>query len=89
MEEPVQDPGPPCRRGVQPGSARFPVRHEVGRVVPAGGGAASEVSAWGLRELRERQGGGGGGAGGGVECCGVAGCRGVGLLDCYAIAKSK
>jgi len=55
MEEPVQDPGPPCRREVQPGSARFPVRHEVGRVVPAEEDAASEVSAWELRELRERQ----------------------------------
>jgi len=43
-EEPVQDPGLPCRREVQPGGARLLSTTDVGRRVPAKEDAGNEVS---------------------------------------------
>jgi hypothetical protein len=36
-EGPVQDPGPPCRRPVQPAGAGLPLHHGCGEAGPAPG----------------------------------------------------
>jgi len=54
-EEPVEDPGPPCRREMQPNSTRLAHRHGCRKESAGLGDAGSEASEWELREGRERE----------------------------------